>query len=71
MSLSNRHKDKMDQDENPPSTVSEESSSQNGDNSGHESNDDEHGDGSDMLDYELDPDKRREGKWTGKLKFRQ
>lgn len=49
-------------DPNPAaSTVSEESSSQNGDHSGHESGDD-NAEGSDLVDYELDPDKRREAR---------
>ena len=55
---------KMEQeaDANPSaSTVSEESCSQNGGDSGQESGDD-NADGSDMADYELDPDKRREAR---------
>lgn len=58
----------MEQDDaehNPAaSTVSEESSSQNGDsNSGAESGgENEDGGSSDMLDYQLDPDKRREAR---------
>ena len=49
-------------DTNAASTVSEESCSQNGDHSGHESGDDNGDGGSEMADYELDPDKRREAR---------